>query len=83
MRNGKLYARYRSYRSDDGEAADAACPTFSGNVGYCVLERQALIRYQRFGTGYKRDVARRPDVQVQQLPVETCAHTKSGVRARS
>ncbi|SOO19898.1 hypothetical protein XFF6992_370198 [Xanthomonas citri pv. fuscans] len=58
-------------------------PNVLWKCSYCVLERRALIRYQRFGTGYKRDVARRPDVQVQQLPVETCAHTKSGVRARS
>ncbi|SOO11267.1 MULTISPECIES: hypothetical protein [Xanthomonas] len=75
MRNGKLYVRYCS---DDGGAGYDACPTFSGEEDYFVLEQGALVRYQKFGSEYKRDVALRPDVEGQQIPAEECAGTESG-----
>ncbi|UIX75629.1 hypothetical protein ABFO19_03130 [Xanthomonas citri pv. glycines] len=75
VRNGKLYVRYCS---DDGEAGYEACPKFSGDEDYFVLEQGALVRYQKFGSEYKRDVALRPDVEGQQIPAEKCADTESG-----
>ncbi|SON95881.1 Secreted protein (fragment) [Xanthomonas citri pv. fuscans] len=75
MRNGKLYVRDCS---DDGGAGHDACSTFSGEEDYFVLEQGALVRYQKFGSGYRRDVALRPDVEGQQIPAEECAGTESG-----
>ncbi|MEA9740011.1 hypothetical protein VDF74_13725 [Xanthomonas campestris pv. raphani] len=75
VRNGKLYVRYCS---DDGEAGYEACPKFSGEEDHFVLEQGNLVRYQKFGAEYKRDVLLRPDVQGQQIPAEECADTESG-----
>ncbi|WP_115045830.1 hypothetical protein [Xanthomonas arboricola] len=74
VRSGKLYVRYCS---DDGEAGYEACPNFSGEEDYFVLEKGALVRYQKFGNTYKRDVALHPDIKGKQIPSETCADTES------
>lgn len=44
---------------------------------YFVLEKGALVRYQKFGNTYKRDVALHPDIKGKQIPSETCADTES------
>ncbi|WP_372191620.1 hypothetical protein ACCQ21_02890 [Xanthomonas axonopodis pv. desmodiigangetici] len=75
VRNGKLYVRHCS---DDGEVGYEACPKFSGEEDYFVLEQEALVRYQKFGSEYKRDVSLRPDVEVQPIPAEKCADTEIG-----
>lgn len=51
-------------------------PTFR-EEDYFVLEKGALVRYQKFGDTYKRDVALHPDIKGKQIPSETCADTES------
>ncbi|WIX26977.1 hypothetical protein PUV44_10995 [Xanthomonas arboricola pv. corylina] len=48
-----------------------------GEEDYFVLEKGALVRYQKFGDTYKRDVALHPDIKGKQIPSETCADTES------
>ncbi|MCC4601831.1 hypothetical protein [Xanthomonas melonis] len=74
VRSGKLYVRYCS---EDGEAGYEACPNFSGEEDYFVLDKGSLVRYQKFGNAYKRDVVLHPDVKGKQIPSETCADTES------
>lgn len=74
MRSGKLYVRYCS---DDGEAGYEACPNFSGEEDYFVLKKGALVRYQKVGNTYKRDVALLPDTKGKQIPSEACTDMES------
>ncbi|MCC8628135.1 hypothetical protein [Xanthomonas vesicatoria] len=75
VRSGKLYVRYCS---DDGEAGYEACPNFSGEEDYFVLEKGTLVRYQKFGNTHKRDVALHPDANGKQTASGTCVDADSG-----
>ncbi|WP_226980512.1 MULTISPECIES: hypothetical protein [Xanthomonas] len=68
VREAKLYVRYCS---DDGEAGYAVCPAFSGVEDYFALEKGALVRYQKSGPRYERDVALHPSSKGHQVPFDT------------
>jgi hypothetical protein len=67
IRGNKLYARYCS---DDGEVGYEACPKFSGDEDYFVIDKGTLVRYQKFGTGYRRDLALHPDIAGKEVPID-------------
>jgi hypothetical protein len=68
VRGTKLYVRYCS---DDGEAGYSACPVFSGSEDYFLLEGEMLVRYQKYGSRYERDVALHPDGEGHEVPFDT------------
>ncbi|WP_244298149.1 hypothetical protein [Xanthomonas prunicola] len=68
MREAKLYVRYCS---DDGEAGYSACPVFSGNEDYFIFENGTLVRYQKYGSRYERDVVLHPSKKGQEVPFDT------------
>lgn len=68
VREDKLYVRYCS---DDGEVGYAACPEFSGNEDYFRIDKGTLVRYQKYGSSYRRDVALHPDGAGKDVPFDT------------
>jgi hypothetical protein len=62
-----LYVRYCS---DDGEKGYAVCPAFSGPDDQFRLENGQLVRYQKYGSDYRRDVVLHPDIAGKELPFD-------------
>lgn len=67
VRGGTLYIRYCS---EDGGKSYAACPAFSGPEDRFRLQNGLLVRYQKYGSGYRRDVALHPSVAGKDVPFD-------------
>ncbi|MBO9834779.1 hypothetical protein [Xanthomonas phaseoli] len=67
IRDGILYARYCS---DDGEGGYSVCPAFSGPDDQFRFENGVLVRYQKYGSDYRRSVALHPDVAGKDVPFD-------------
>ncbi|QNH22922.1 hypothetical protein HEP73_03871 [Xanthomonas sp. GW] len=67
VRGNKLYVRYCS---DDGEVGYAVCPEYSGAEDYFLIEQETLVRYQKYGSSYRRGVALHPDRPGKEVPFD-------------
>ncbi|WP_369934491.1 hypothetical protein [Xanthomonas tesorieronis] len=67
VRGTTLYVRYCS---DDGEKGYAACPAFTGPDDQFRLENGQLVRYEKYGSDYRRTVALHPDIAGKELPFD-------------
>lgn len=67
IRDGKLFARYCS---QDGEKGYTACPEYGDETNYFIREGDGLIRYQKFGNEYKKEIALYRDVAGEQLLID-------------
>ncbi|MBO9874472.1 MULTISPECIES: hypothetical protein [Xanthomonas] len=67
VRGGTLYIRYCS---EDGGKSYAACPAFSGPEDRFRLQNGLLVRYRKYGSGYRRDVALHPSVAGKDVPFD-------------
>ncbi|MXV11149.1 hypothetical protein DYQ93_08955 [Xanthomonas sp. LMG 8992] len=67
VRGGRLYVRYCS---DDGERGYATCPAFSGPEDQFQLENGQLVRYEKYGSDYRRTVALYPDIEGKEVPFD-------------
>lgn len=68
VRGDKLYVRYCS---DDGEVGYAACPEYSGAEDYFLIDKGTLVRYQKYGSSYRRGVTLHPDGAGKDVPFDT------------
>lgn len=67
VRGDKLYVRYCS---DDGEVGYAACPNYSGAEDYFLIDKDTLVRYQKYGSSYRRGVVLHPDGPGKEVPFD-------------
>jgi len=67
VRENVLYVRYCS---DDGGKGYAACPAFSGPDDQFRLEGGQLVRYQKYGSDYRRGVALNREVKGSEVPYD-------------
>ncbi|UXA55419.1 hypothetical protein M0D45_13915 [Xanthomonas prunicola] len=67
VRGDALYLRYCS---DDGGTGYSACPAFSEREDQFKLEKGHLIRYEKYGSSYRRTVSLYPDVPGKDVPYD-------------